>query len=232
MFFIGMILGSFFQVVSDRYVRNEQFIYGRSYCPYCHHVLSFFDMIPFISWFLLKRRCRYCHHLISIRYVVSELIGGVLFVVCYLIYGLSFQMIGIYLLFMILYVLSLIDMDMMIVVDEYLLLCLLFIFCLERISFFERLIGCLLISLPMMLINNKKECFGGGDIKMFMVFGFLLGKKIVLVAYIAFLLGGFIACFLVLTKKQKEGYIPFVPFISSGVILTVLFSKEIVNFFF
>lgn len=56
---------------------------GRSMCPHCRHGLAAIDLIPVISWLLLKGRCRYCRASISPQYPVIEVLTGLLFVFSY-----------------------------------------------------------------------------------------------------------------------------------------------------
>ena len=55
-FILGTLLGSFYTVVGTRLPKNEDFIKTRSYCDNCHHKLSLLDMIPIVSYLLLKKK--------------------------------------------------------------------------------------------------------------------------------------------------------------------------------
>ena len=59
-FILGLLMGSFFTVVGSRLPNHENFMNSRSYCDKCHHRLSLLDMVPIISFLLLRGRCRYC----------------------------------------------------------------------------------------------------------------------------------------------------------------------------
>lgn len=77
-FILGTAVGSFLNVLIDRLPRGEK-ITGRSHCDYCHHPLSWFDLIPVVGFALLKGRCRYCGKKISWRYPLVEVLTGVSF---------------------------------------------------------------------------------------------------------------------------------------------------------
>jgi leader peptidase (prepilin peptidase) / N-methyltransferase len=62
---------------------------GRSACPGCHQPIAAYDNIPVISWLLLRGRCRRCGVRISSRYIAVELLCGLLFVACYVRFGLT-----------------------------------------------------------------------------------------------------------------------------------------------
>lgn len=101
-----------------------------------------------------------------------------------------------------------------------------------EISLLERIIGFFIISLPMyLLIIVIPDCFGGGDVKLIAVGGFLLGWKLTLVAgFIAILLGGCYAVWLLLSKKSKKGaHIAFGPYLSIGIVVSLLYGNSLLN---
>ena len=73
MFIIGAVFGSFFGVVATRLPENKSIIRPNSYCPKCKHKLEPIDLIPIISYLMVKGRCRYCHKRISIFYPLIEI---------------------------------------------------------------------------------------------------------------------------------------------------------------
>ncbi len=75
----GLIIGSFLNVLILR--RGKQSVSGRSACPSCGHILRWYDLIPVLSWFLLKGSCRDCGHPISIQYPLVEALTAVVFLV-------------------------------------------------------------------------------------------------------------------------------------------------------
>lgn len=77
-FFLGVSVGSFLNVLIDRLALEEK-ITGRSRCDYCRRKLSLFDLIPIVSFFLLRGKCRYCGKKISWQYPLVEMITGISF---------------------------------------------------------------------------------------------------------------------------------------------------------
>ncbi|RJR14059.1 prepilin peptidase [Candidatus Parcubacteria bacterium] len=73
----GVITGSFLNVLILRH--GKAGIGGRSACMTCNTTLRVFDLVPIVSWLLLKGRCRYCGSAISIQYPIVELLTGVAF---------------------------------------------------------------------------------------------------------------------------------------------------------
>lgn len=79
LFFMGIFFGSFFTLAVYRIPRGENILYKHSYCPNCNHRLGTFDLIPVLSYLFLRGKCRYCHEKVRIRYLLLELLAGIVF---------------------------------------------------------------------------------------------------------------------------------------------------------
>jgi prepilin signal peptidase PulO-like enzyme (type II secretory pathway) len=79
-FLFGLTAGSFLNCVIYRLEKEESFLKGRSFCTQCRHQLTWRDLIPILSFFILKGKCRYCHQKISWQYPLVEIVTGLLFV--------------------------------------------------------------------------------------------------------------------------------------------------------
>lgn len=79
MYIIGVVLGSFFTLAIHRIPKKEDITHTRSYCPKCNHRLKFLDLIPVLSYIFLRGKCRYCHEKIRPRYLIIELLSGMVF---------------------------------------------------------------------------------------------------------------------------------------------------------
>ena len=77
-FAFGSCLGSFANACAMRIVRDEDFIYARSRCRGCERPLGWWENLPIIGWLAVRGRCRSCDARIGLRYVVIELLGGLL----------------------------------------------------------------------------------------------------------------------------------------------------------
>lgn len=82
-FLIGANLGSFAKALADRSLKEKSFK-GRSYCEFCKKKLSWCDLLPILSFCLLRGKCRYCGKRLSLEYVLVEVVMGIL--VGYLFY--------------------------------------------------------------------------------------------------------------------------------------------------
>jgi leader peptidase (prepilin peptidase)/N-methyltransferase len=76
---LGLLIGSFLNVVIWRVPRDESIVRPASHCPTCEAAISPRDNVPVLSWLLLRRRCRHCQARISVRYPLVELATAGLF---------------------------------------------------------------------------------------------------------------------------------------------------------
>ena len=79
-FCIGTLFGSFFTLAVYRIPLKQDITHTRSYCPSCNHKLGFWDMIPILSYTFLGGKCRYCKQKIRPRYLLLEVLSGIVFV--------------------------------------------------------------------------------------------------------------------------------------------------------
>jgi leader peptidase (prepilin peptidase)/N-methyltransferase len=89
MFVLGLAFGSFLNVCIYRMPLGISVITPRSACPKCKQGIAFYDNLPVLSWLILRGRCRNCKTKISPRYLLIELLTGVLFLACSWYFGLT-----------------------------------------------------------------------------------------------------------------------------------------------
>jgi leader peptidase (prepilin peptidase)/N-methyltransferase len=77
---IGVCVGSFLNVVAVRSLAEKSLLHPGSHCPQCQHKLGLGDLIPLLSYWLLKGKCRYCHAAIHWHYPLVELVTAIVFV--------------------------------------------------------------------------------------------------------------------------------------------------------
>lgn len=90
-FVLGLVIGSFLNVCIRRIPREESIVLPGSRCAACQAPIKPYDNLPVVSWLILRGRCRNCKARISALYPAVELLSGALFVVCYLVFGLSLE---------------------------------------------------------------------------------------------------------------------------------------------
>ena len=89
-FALGCCVASFLNVCIWRLPRDESVVRPGSHCPNCNAPIRWYQNIPIVSWLALRGRCANCRKPISARYVVVELLGGVLFLLVYMQWAVPF----------------------------------------------------------------------------------------------------------------------------------------------
>ena len=88
-FALGLCFGSFLNVCIYRLPRGKSVVAPRSACPLCGDPIPLYHNLPVLSWLVLRGKCRACKQPISPRYLVIELLTGLLFLGCYSHFGLT-----------------------------------------------------------------------------------------------------------------------------------------------
>ncbi len=232
-FFIsGAILGSFYNVVGYRLPKGESIISPPSHCPKCNHKLGALELIPIVSYILLKGKCKHCNTKVSAFYTVFELLTGLLFALAFISYGLSLELIIALTFISMLVIIVVSDYNYMIISDEVLiffsiLLGIEIFFIHGTDAFLSSIISALLAFITMLLIKLggdklfKRESMGGGDIKLMFVFGLVLGYPMTIVSIFLGSIVGLVISLITL-RKNPEHIIPFGPFLAIGALIIVL----------
>ena len=116
---LGLALGSFLNVCSFRWPRDESVIRPRSRCPRCDTAIAGYDNIPVLSWLLLRGRCRHCHEPISVQYPLVELATGLIWAGLVWYHGPTWEALRGSLFLTILFGISLSDARFYIIPDQF-----------------------------------------------------------------------------------------------------------------
>jgi leader peptidase (prepilin peptidase)/N-methyltransferase len=88
-FLFGIMIGSFLNVCITRIPEEQSIVLPGSRCPRCSTPIKAYDNVPVFAWLWLRGKCRSCGAPISAMYPMVELLTGLLFVACYLEFGIS-----------------------------------------------------------------------------------------------------------------------------------------------
>ena len=86
-FAMGACIASFLNVVIWRVPRGESIVNPPSHCPKCNSPIRWWQNLPILSWLSLRGKCANCKEPISPRYILIELLGGVLFLAAFWKFG-------------------------------------------------------------------------------------------------------------------------------------------------
>ena len=88
-FIFGLVIGSFLNVCILRIPEDLSIVTPGSHCPRCQTAIQWYDNVPVFGWLWLRGKCRTCGLPISVMYPLVELATGLLFVACYLEFGIT-----------------------------------------------------------------------------------------------------------------------------------------------
>ena len=205
LFLTGSCLASFVDYLVDALIHQRFKFVSRSACGHCHHLLHPWQLIPILSYLLLRGHCHYCHARVPSHHLWIEVIGGICGLVLYLRFNLTYFYWGLFLL-----LLSMVAYDLLIRIVPDQLQLILFLFGLyfnwsNQIITWPSFILILLLTILLLVFANP--WLGGADIK----FITLACLFIPIIDFSLFILTasslGLIYCF-VFNKRELPG-IPF-----------------------
>ena len=242
---LGALWGSFANVCIYRLPLNKNIVKGRSFCPNCNSKILWFDNIPIISFIFLKAKCRNCEFRIPFRYPVVELLNLFIFLLVYLLFGITLTTLLLWILFLSFIIIFFIDIEHFIIPNQ-------ITFPLMTIGFLKSfdpnlhfifpnyinsliggIFGYLIIFSIIYFYKNlrKKEGMGLGDAKLFAVIGFWFGW--ISIPFVIFL-SSIIALISItpsLLKKTKgmSSEIPFGPYIILATLVFLAFKENLIK---
>ncbi len=255
LFMMGLIWGSFLNVVIWRVPHGKSPLFGRSVCERCKHMIYWYMNIPLFSYLFLGGRCAFCHKKISIRHPIIEFLTGIFFVWWFVVGFNFFKLVGspwsfiqpAFWLITGLVLFAIFVIDLLYMVIPFGLNLFLFTLALSyRIGLsgfgimsssdlYKAVLSgvglCLLFLLLQGITKMIKHVdgFGLGDIYLAPSLGLLLGwPKIVPGIFVAFILGSVVGLILIaMKKKSMSQYLPFGPFLIAGTVFSLLWGNAV-----
>jgi leader peptidase (prepilin peptidase)/N-methyltransferase len=235
---LGLVLGSFINVVIARLPAGRGLWGPRSACPTCDAVIAWHDNIPVLSFLALRARCRACAAPIAWRYPIVELTTAVLFLAAYLRFGLGPEFVWAVVLLASLVAITGIDVDHQIIPDAITLpgigAGVLANLAVPGRSIVDSLLGIGLgggIFLAIILVSGGG--MGGGDMKLGAMLGAFLGWRLTLIAlFVAVVVGGAVAgAMLAAGRKGRKDPIPFGPFLAAGGTVALFWGQGLLTWY-
>lgn len=237
-FFLGLIIGSFLNVVIYRLDKNQSIWFGRSACPHCRKKIFWYDNIPVLSFILLGGQCRHCQKKISLQYPLVEIATALLLVLLFWRYGLSEQFIVYAIFSAVLIVIFAYDLKTFQILDQITIPTMIFAFLVNLYLgmvwwqlILAAMIGALFFAAQFFVSSGK--WVGDGDIRLGALMGAMLGWPNILVAlFLAYLIGAGVGIILLSLKRKEFGSaIPFGPFLTLATFITLICGKEIMQWY-
>ncbi|MBU0573091.1 MAG: prepilin peptidase, partial [Candidatus Margulisbacteria bacterium] len=248
-FVLGAVIGSFLNVCICRLPRDKSILFPPSHCPNCNARIRNSDLVPIVSYLLLRGKCRGCGKKISIQYPLVELIAALTFLFIKLKF--SYQLIpiealdyGFFFLALfcaLLIIIFFVDLEHQVIPDSliYIGVPAGLIFALISGNIIGAIVGGLLgLALFWAIawfgrLAFKKEALGQGDIRLAVMMGVFLGwEKFLLAAFLSYIIGAVAGIALLAFKNKKLGeYIPFGPAMVCGAYLALFYGSEMIAFY-
>lgn len=250
---LGLCFGSFVNALVWRLHENKNFVTGRSACPYCNHPLGPLDLVPVVSWVLLRGRCRYCARPISWQYPIVELTVAGLFVLSYTYWPLplltwqAWASLVIWLFYVIsLAALFVYDVRWMLL-PNVIVFPLIALACIDvllrgmvaHMSMFTIVEHAALGALALggiywlLYVISRGSWVGYGDVKLGLFMGTVLGwEGALMVLFLANIFGFlFVMPGMLSGKLSRKSRIPFGPFLIIAFFVIGLFGKQLLNWY-
>lgn len=246
---LGLVIGSFVNVLIYRVPRGHSVVTTRSRCTNCRTQLGAADNIPVLSWILLGGKCRNCGKGITARYPLVELLNSLVFIAVAGVFGFTASLPIALVLSSALIALAFIDAEHMILPNRItypLFLLLLFYRFVDSVFLkgdssllLDGLLGSLvggglLFGLgALWKILRGVEAMGLGDVKMMLAVGMFLGWDLVLLAIFLGALLGTIGGAIVIGRNSGnlQSRIPFGVFLAIGSLVSMLIGREMIGWY-
>ncbi|HSH60180.1 MAG TPA: prepilin peptidase [Acidimicrobiales bacterium] len=243
---LGLVVGSFLNVVIHRVPEKQSVVRPRSRCPRCGTTLEPRDNVPVVSWLLLRGRCRNCRGAISIRYPLIEVATAALFVAAAVRLGPDPVLPAFLVVFAALLAISAVDLERFIVPNRILYPALFIAAPLLVVaaaldgdwsSLRDAAIGGALAWVLLFAIHMASpKGMGFGDVRMAGLIGMLLGwlsiGHVLLGLFLAFLSAAVVGVGLMVAGvRGRKDRVPFGPFLALGAITAVFVGGPILSWY-
>jgi prepilin signal peptidase PulO-like enzyme (type II secretory pathway) len=236
---LGALLGSFLNVVGYRLPRGESIVSPGSHCTHCGRPLRSHELIPMLSWLVLRGKCRSCGQSISVRYPLLEAATACLFAATFLAFPEWPVRVGWMVFWLVVMAAVSTDLYAMMVPNALSLPGAVVMFVVSVCTGLQHwmgavvgLAGCFTLLLAIHLLSGGN--MGLGDAKLYLSIGAALGavqgiESLVFASFYGTVIGLVLRAVGWLERRQ---YVPFVPFIAMGVVTAVFWGHALSGWYF
>ena len=227
-------IGSFIGVCCERLPRNEQVLKGKSQCDSCGNALRAPELIPVISYLVLRGRCGRCKAKITAFCVLIELATIAFGLLPLIMIGLTVQGFAYSAATCILIEIAVMDYKTMEISDlaNIMIAMIGLVLMFVNGSYTSSLIGMICVSFPFLILALFKA-MGWGDVKLMAAVGILLGiQGVLLAAFFGIIVGSIAAMFMKLKKLRGwKSEMAFGPFLCVGAYAAMLFGPKCISLY-
>ena len=235
-FLFGIVIGSFLNVCIFRIPNKEDIVKTGSHCMSCGYRLKWYDMVPVISFLILRGKCRKCGAKLSVQYPLIEAANGILYVLIVWTGGLGIESLLYCLLASALLVLSVIDFrtyEIPFGINLFILALGLIRVGTDYQNFLTYLIGLLSVSafLAVSYYATGGRAIGGGDVKLMAACGLLLGWKLIILAFLSGCIFGAVIHVIRMRISGESHVLAMGPYLSMGVLVAALWGEKMLTWY-
>jgi prepilin signal peptidase PulO-like enzyme (type II secretory pathway) len=242
-FFFGTVWGSFFYTLALRYADGSmshkplRALFSRSHCPACKKEISPIMLLPIFGYMIQKGKCRNCGNTISAWYPASEVLYGALAALFAWLLGPTIYTLNLYLISCIALCIAIVDVKTLTIPDSLVVALVLFSIypIILNSNLKDNLFGLAsLFAVFIIILLLFPGSFGGGDVKLASAIGLLSGlEQSIVVLEISLVTGALVGIlYAIKTKKSLRTKIPFAPFLTAGLIISLLWGRDILLVYF
>ncbi len=224
-FFIGLLIGSFLNVLIYKIPRKINIFKPYSICFNCRKPQSLLFSFPILSFLFKKNKCDNCNNKIFTQNFLIEILNALIYVLIYLIFGFNVKTFTGLILTSILLVISFIDLEFMIIPNiiilPFTIVGLIINIAININSWWLPFVFSISGFIFMFIVHLiYPKGMGMGDVKLTLMLGAFLVKDIIFALFAGFILGAIAGIILIIIKRKTvKQFIPFGPFLSAGAMM-------------
>ena len=232
----GILIGSFLNVCIYRIPEKQSVVVVRSHCMSCGKQIKWYDLVPLVSFLILRGKCRYCKAKLSWQYPAVEALNGILYGIIVLVNGFNITSILYCLATSALLALSIIDWRTYEIPPSFnIFIGILGIIrlILDLPHWYNYVIGFVSVSgfLLLIFLVTKGRGIGFGDVKLMAAAGLLLGWKLIILSLGLGCVLGSIIHITLMYVKDKDRVLAFGPYLSLGIFISMLYGEQIIEWY-
>ncbi len=232
----GVLIGSFLNVCIYRIPEKQSVVVVRSHCMSCGKQIKWYDLVPLVSFLILRGKCRYCKAKLSWQYPAVEALNGILYGIIVLVNGFNVTSILYCLATSALLALSIIDWRTYEIPPSFnIFIGILGIIrlILDLPHWYNYVIGFVSVSgfLLLIFLVTKGRGIGFGDVKLMAAAGLLLGWKLIILSLGLGCVLGSIIHITLMYVKDKDRVLAFGPYLSLGIFISMLYGEQIIEWY-
>jgi leader peptidase (prepilin peptidase)/N-methyltransferase len=235
---VGLLVGSFLNVVVHRLPRGESLVRPRSRCIACDAQIAAYDNVPVVSWALLRGRCRHCGTSIAFRYPAIEALCGAVFATVAAVRGVDAELALELPFAALLIAVAAIDLEHRIVPNKLVAPAAVWAlagWAVVDAAFLPEALaaGAGAFAFLLLAALAYPAGMGMGDVKLAGVLGLYLGLSAIPALLVAFVAGSVVGLALIAREgrdARKKG-VPFAPFMALGGLVGLLAGSELISLY-